>query len=176
MDYMGLPLKQSLPLLVDKLNQYGLRERVKVVASGKLITPSEVAWALCMGANFVTSARGFMFSLGCIQALQCNKNTCPTGITTHNKRLQRGLNIADKSERVKSYAMNMAYEVGAIAHSCGVKEPRQLNRNHAKVMLDKGLSVALNELHPDVVPTAAAKTPVNPGESRAEPLHIRASS
>lgn len=166
MDYMGLPLKQSLPLLVDKLNQYGLRERVKVVASGKLITPSEVAWALCMGANFVSTARGYMFSLGCIQALQCNKNTCPTGITTHNKRLQRGLNVTDKAERVKNYALNMAYEVGVIAHSCGVKEPRQLNRSHAKVVLDKGLSVPLNELHPDVLPR----------EQDVQPLHIRAQS
>ncbi|MEH6357607.1 MAG: FMN-binding glutamate synthase family protein [Pseudomonadales bacterium] len=169
MDYMGLPLKQSLPLLVDKLNEYGLKGRVKVVASGKLITPSEMAWALCIGANFVTSARGFMFSLGCIQALQCNKNTCPTGIATHSKRLQRELDVTDKSERVKNYALNMAYEVCVIAHSCGVKEPRQLTRDHAKVMLDKGLAVPLNELHPDVVPVSTSETP-------AEALKIRASS
>ena len=83
MDYMGLPIKRSLPLVVDKLVEYGLRERIRVIASGKLINPADVAWAFCMGADFVVSARGFMFSLGCIQALQCNKNTCPTGITTH---------------------------------------------------------------------------------------------
>ena len=83
MDFVGLPLKESLPLVTDKLNQYGLRKRIKVISSGKMITPSGVAWALCMGSDFVVSARGFMFALGCIQALQCNKNTCPTGITTH---------------------------------------------------------------------------------------------
>jgi len=151
-DDVGLPLRESLPLLIDKLNEYGLRDRVKVIASGKLITPADVAWALCMGTDFVVSARGFMFALGCIQALQCNKNTCPTGITTHNKRLQKGLNPNDKAVRVASYAKNMVYEVGIIAHSCGVKEPRELLRFHARVVGNNGLSVPLNELHPDMQP------------------------
>ena len=149
-DDVGLPLRESLPLLIDKLNQYGLRERTKVIASGKLITPADVAWALCLGTDFVVSARGFMFALGCIQALQCNKNTCPTGITTHNKRLQKGLNPKDKAVRVANYARNMVYEVGIIAHSCGVREPRQLKRLHARVVTDNGLSIPLNELHPDL--------------------------
>ncbi|MEM7278505.1 MAG: FMN-binding glutamate synthase family protein, partial [Pseudomonadota bacterium] len=120
-DYMGLPVKESLPIVVDMLQSYGLKDRIKVVASGKLVTPAEVAWALCMGADFVNSARGFMLSLGCIQALQCNKNTCPTGITTHNKRLQRGLVPEDKAERVRRYAEQIKKEVGVIAHSCGVR-------------------------------------------------------
>jgi len=155
-DDVGLPLRESLPLLIDKLNEYGLRDRIKVIASGKLITPADVAWALCMGADFIVSARGFMFALGCIQALQCNKNTCPTGITTHNKRLQKGLNPADKAVRVANYARNMNYEVGIIAHACGVREPRELRRFHARVVSGNGLSLPLNELHPDVSP---------PGES-----------
>ena len=97
-DNVGLPLRESLPLVVDKLKEHGLRDHTKIIASGKFINPTEVAWALCAGADFVVSARGFMFSLGCIQALQCNKNTCPTGITTHDKRLQRGLDPTDKTE------------------------------------------------------------------------------
>ncbi len=148
-DYMGLPLKESLPLVTDKLHLYGLRERVKVIASGKLITPAGVAWALCMGADFVTSARGFMFSLGCIQALQCNKNTCPTGITTHDLKLQQGLDPKDKANRVTHYAKNMQYEVGVIAHSCGVQHPRLLKRFHARIVSENGLSISLSELHPD---------------------------
>ncbi len=152
MDDVGLPLRESLPLLIDKLNEHGLRDRIKVISSGKLITPTDVAWALCMGADFITSARGFMFALGCIQALQCNKNTCPTGITTHNKKLQKGLNPENKAIRVMNYAKNMVKEVGIIAHSCGVKSPRQLKRFHARVVTENGLSVALNELHPDVQP------------------------
>ena len=152
-DYMGLPIKESLPLVVDRLKMHGLRERIKVIASGKLITPAEVAWAFAIGADFVVSARGFMFSLGCIQALQCNKNTCPTGITTHDKKLQTGLDPTLKAERVRNYANNMVYEVGVIAHSCGVHEPRKLRRFHARMVRPDGKSVPLDELYPDPITT-----------------------
>ena len=154
-DYMGLPIKESLPLVVDMLKRQGLRDRIKVIASGKMITPGEVAWALCVGADFVVSARGFMFALGCIQALQCNKNTCPTGVTTHNPKLQRGLDPVDKAERVKRYALAIRKEVGVIAHSCGVPEPRRLKRFHCRIVQDDGKSVPLDELYPDQQPTQA---------------------
>lgn len=152
MDDVGLPIRESLPMLVDKLHEHGLRDRIKVIASGKLTTPTDVAWALCMGTDFVTNARGFMFALGCIQAMQCNKNTCPTGITTHNPRLQKGLNPTHKSVRVMNYKKNLEYEVGLIAHACGVREPRELRRFHARMVLDNGKSIALDELYPDVKP------------------------
>ncbi len=149
MDDVGLPLRESLPIVVDKLKLHGLRDRIRVICSGKLITPTMVAWALCMGADFINSARGFMFSLGCIQALQCNKNTCPTGITTHNKKLQGGLVPEKKFERVAYYANNMKKEVGIIAHSCGVKEPRGLRRKHARIVVEHGRSIPLDELYPE---------------------------
>jgi glutamate synthase domain-containing protein 2 len=149
-DNVGLPIKESLPLVVDMLTRHGLRERIRVIASGKLINPSEAAWALCIGADFVSSARGFMFALGCIQALQCNKNTCPTGVTTHNKRLQRGLVPEDKAQRVRRYSETMRKEIGTIAHSCGVAEPRQLRRFHCRIVQDDGRSVPLDQLYPDV--------------------------
>ena len=152
MDCVGLPIRESLPLVVDILVKYGLRDRIKVVASGKLVTPAEAAAALCIGADFINSARGFMFSLGCIQALQCNKNTCPTGITTHDKDLQRGLVVEDKAERVYQYSKNMDKEIGIIAHSCGVREPRQLKRFHCRIVQDDGRAVPVNELYPDAVP------------------------
>ncbi|GJM09133.1 MAG: FMN-binding glutamate synthase family protein [Lysobacteraceae bacterium] len=152
MDDMGLPLRESLPMVIDILTKYGVRDRIRVICSGKRVTPTEVAWALCVGADFVVSARGFMFALGCIQALQCNKNTCPTGITTHDKELQRGLVPEDKAKRVAHYAKNMHKAVGVIAHSCGVVEPRLLRRFHARVVAQNGISIPLNELHPDQVP------------------------
>ena len=156
-DEVGLPLRESLPLVVDKLSIHDLRDRVKVIASGKLINPSNVAWALCIGADFCSSARGFMFSLGCIQALQCNKNTCPTGITTHDTKLQRGLDPTNKAERVASFHNEIEHEVGMIAHSCGVLEPRQLRRFHCRVVQDNGKSIPLNEMYPDMSP--ADRTP-----------------
>jgi len=149
-DSVGLPIKESLPLVVDMLMKHGLRDRIRVVASGKLINPTGAALALCMGADFVNSARGFMFALGCIQALQCNKNTCPTGVTTHNKRLQRGLVPEDKAERVARYSKTMRKEIGIIAHSCGVREPRQLKRFHCRVVQTNGRSIPLDELYPEV--------------------------
>ena len=153
MDNVGLVLKEALPLISDTLHKYGLRDRIRIVASGKLINPADVAWALCTGADFVTSARGFMFALGCIQSLKCNKNTCPTGVATHQKHLQAGLNPADKAVKVAHYAQNVKREVEVIAHSCGVLEPRQLRRKHVRIVQDTGLSVAMDRLYPrpDVV-------------------------
>lgn len=148
MDYVGLPLKESLPLVINLLAEYGLRDRIKIICSGKLITPSKVAWALAMGADAVNSARGFMFALGCIQAMQCNKDTCPTGITTHNPKLQRGLDPIDKAERVANYHKYIQYGVGLLAHSCGVKHARKLDRQHVRIIQDNGLSIALDKLHP----------------------------
>ena len=151
-DYMGLPIKESLPGVVNLLNRHGLKDRIKVIASGKLITPAEVAWAICVGADFVVCARGFMFALGCIQALQCHKNTCPTGVTTHDPSLQRGLDPTDKASRVSEYAQGIRKEVGVIAHSCGVTEPRELQRAHCRVVQEDGGSIALDQLFPDEVP------------------------
>ena len=119
MDGVGMLLSDSLPAVVDRLTAWNLRDRIKVIASGKLINPRGAAWALAVGADFVNSARGFMFALGCIQAMQCNKNTCPTGVTTHDPHLQRGLVPQDKAERVAHFARNMEKEIAMIAHSCG---------------------------------------------------------
>ena len=138
MDNMGLPVSSSLPLVHSRLTAAGLRERVKLVASGKMINPAGVAAALCLGADVVCSARGFMFSLGCIQALQCNANTCPTGITTHDPKLQKGLDPIIKADRVANYAISMREEVDLIAHSCGVLDPQGLSWQHAFVINDQG--------------------------------------
>ncbi|VAW67636.1 Ferredoxin-dependent glutamate synthase [hydrothermal vent metagenome] len=153
-DYVGMPINESLPRVIDKICEAGLRDRIKVIASGKLINPAEVAWALCVGADFITSARGFMFSLGCIQALQCHKNTCPTGITTHNKKLQGGLVAEQKSSRIANYIKNISYEVGIIAHSCGVHQPRELSRRHVRIVQENGTSTMLADIYPDKTPEA----------------------
>ncbi len=146
-DAMGLPIQETLPVIVDILKQYKLRDRIKLIASGKMINPAEVAWALCAGADFINSARGFLFALGCIQALQCNKNTCPTGITTHNKKLQYGLDPQDKAMRIMHYALNMEKELEIIAHACGVEHPRLLNRQHAKIVDQLGNVVNMDSFY-----------------------------
>ena len=173
MDNVGVPIKESLPLVRDIIKNHGLHERIKIIASGKLVTPAEVAWALASGADFVVSARGFMFALGCIQSFKCNKNTCPTGITTHNKRLQKGLDPSSKSVRVAEYCKGVVHEVEVLAHSCGVPEPRRLKRFHVRIVQNNGKSTPMNELYPtddptDNDPNAAREA----AEKRIAPVNI----
>ena len=156
-DHMGLSVDEALPRVVDALIESGLRQRIRVVASGKLVTSARAAWALCVGADFVNTARGFMFSLGCIQALRCHQNTCPTGVTTHNRRLQRGLVVEEKFQRVANYCMNMNREIDMIAHSCGVRHARELRREHVRIVQANHQSVALNMLYPYPEPVARVR-------------------
>jgi glutamate synthase domain-containing protein 2 len=150
MDLVGMPLREALVRMVDLRDRFAMNERIRIVASGKLVNPGDVAWAICAGADFVTSARGFMFSLGCIQALKCNKNTCPTGITTHDPHLQHGLVVEEKYKRVAKYAKSVIKEVETIAHSVGVAEPRLMRRRHVRLVQEDGRSVQMNELFPSV--------------------------
>lgn len=166
MDNVGILARESLPAVVDRLEVAGLDERIRVIASGKMTTPSEVGWAFCAGADFVVSARGFMFALGCIQAMQCNRNTCPTGITTHDPDLQKGLDPTDKAQRVYQFARTMHQEVNMIAHSCGVAEPRLLTRAHCRIVTETGRSRPLSEIFPPVVRGAAASPRPAPGLSQ----------
>ncbi|MBA84454.1 FMN-binding glutamate synthase family protein [Thalassobius sp. S69A] len=147
-DLVGMPLREALLRIVDLRDRYGLKDRIRIIASGKLVNPGDVAWAICAGADFVASARGFMFSLGCIQALKCNKNTCPTGITTHDPSLQRGLVVEDKWLKVANYAKSITKEVEMIAHSVGVAEPRQMRRRHVRIVQGNGDSIPLNKIRP----------------------------
>lgn len=148
MDHVSLPISEALPRVVDALIQSDLKNRIYVVAAGKLVTSSEAAWALCAGADFVNTARGFMFSLGCIQAMRCHLNTCPTGITTHDAHLQNGLVVEEKYVRVANYAKNVNKEINMIAHSCGLHHARQFKREHVRIVETAGKSIALNMLYP----------------------------
>jgi len=156
-DHMSLSIDEALPRVVDSLIESGLRSRIRVIAAGRLVTSARAAWALCVGADFVNTARGFMFSLGCIQALRCHQNTCPTGVTTHNPRLQRGLVVEEKSLRVANYAIGMNKEIDMIAHSCGCRHARDLKREHVRIVQTAGHSAALNILYPYPDPNTKRK-------------------
>ena len=156
-DHMSLSIEEGLPRVVDSLLESGLKQRIRVVASGKLVTSARAAWALCVGADFINTARGFMFSLGCIQALRCQTNTCPTGITTHSHRLQRALVVEEKYLRVANYANNMNREIDMIAHSCGVLHARELRREHVRLVQANCQSIALNMIYPYPEPKARVR-------------------
>ena len=142
-EYVGMPLSQALIILVDRLVEYGLKNRIKVIASGKLTTPDKIAWALCMGADFVVTGRGFLMSLGCIQAMKCSSGRCPKGITTTDPNYTRALDPQLKSVRVSNYARKVISEVETIAHSCGLSNPEEFRRNHARVVTGMGKSKSL---------------------------------
>ena len=110
MDGLGLPIFTSLPLVHKLFEEQGVRGRLKLLSSGKLIDARRQLIAMSMGANACYTARGFMLALGCIQALQCNQNTCPVGITTHDAHLQRGLDIEGKSTRVANYVEALCHD------------------------------------------------------------------
>ncbi len=149
MDNVGLQIQEALPLVDDRLTQHGLRDRIKLIAAGKLITSTEVAWALAAGADAINSARGFMLSLGCIQAMRCNTNKCPTGVATHNPRLQGGLDPSDKATKVENYAKTMVKEVCTIAQSCGVTQPSKLKRHHCHIVMANGRTKSFAEIYPN---------------------------
>lgn len=130
LDSVGLPLFVALRHVQGILVSAGVRERVKVFASGKLIQPARQVQALCLGADACCTARGFMLSLGCIQALQCNKNTCPIGIATHNPALQRGFIVGEKAARVANYVAGLRHDFTELLASTGVRCSGELNENH----------------------------------------------
>lgn len=127
---VGLPITLALPLVMAALDRYELRGRIRVFASGKLVTPDKVAWALCVGASAVSSARGPMFALGCIQAMKCGSGRCPTGVTASEPRFIRGLDPEDKGDRVANYLMRVVEETEVIAHSCGLANASGLDKEH----------------------------------------------
>jgi len=130
MDDFGTPLFKALPLVHSILQEEGVRDRLKLLCAGKLVNPGRQLLALSMGADACYTARGFMLAIGCVQALQCNRNTCPVGITTHNPLLKSGLDIETKSERVKNYVLNLEHEYYEMLSALGVSSFRDLNASH----------------------------------------------
>jgi len=127
MDSVGIPLWPALHTVQQTLLQAGIRDQLKLIASGKLINGARIITAMALGADACYSARGFMLSLGCIQALQCGKNTCPIGITTHNPELQRGLDVAAKAIRVASFVHNLTHDVEQLQAATGKRSHSELS-------------------------------------------------
>jgi len=126
-DSVGMPLYPALKAVNDALVSLGVRDRLKLVASGKLIAPGPQLVAFCLGADAIYTARGFMLAIGCVQAMQCANNTCPVGITTHDPSLQRGLDPELKSLRVAHYANNLFHDLEHLLASVGCRSLKELS-------------------------------------------------
>jgi glutamate synthase domain-containing protein 2 len=162
-DYVGLPLIDGLTAVDNALRREGLRDEIALIGSGKIATSGEVATHIALGADLVHIGRGFLFSIGCIQALRCHTNTCPTGVTTQNRWLQSGLDPADKSARVANYALALERDLQMITHACGLRHPSQLHRGHVVVNISPGVRKPLSEIFPypsvRIDPASRATTP-----------------
>lgn len=130
MDDIGVPLLEALPRVHRILEDLGVRDKLKLLCAGKLISPGKQFVALSLGADACYTARGFMLALGCIQALHCNNNTCPVGITTHNPVLTKGIDVELKSERVKNYVNNLDHDYYEMLASLGKTCLRDLNKEN----------------------------------------------
>lgn len=129
-DSVGLPIMTALPIVDELLREYGIRDRVKLIASGKLITPDKAAIALAKGADLINIARGFMISVGCIMAEVCHTNTCPVGVATTDSKLQTGLIVDEKRYRVSNYVTSLRAGLFNVAAAAGVDSPTKLERKH----------------------------------------------
>jgi glutamate synthase domain-containing protein 2 len=118
-DGVGMPFEPAVIFVHQTLMQLGIREKLRIICSGKIISGYSILRAIALGADLCNSARGFMFSLGCIQALRCNTNECPTGVATQNKKLMNGLVITDKSERVYHFHKNTLHAANELLAATG---------------------------------------------------------
>ncbi|MEA2047385.1 MAG: FMN-binding glutamate synthase family protein [Campylobacterota bacterium] len=127
---VGMPLREALAFVSDTLIGFGLKNEIKIIASGKVITGMDMIKLLALGADLCASARAYMLSLGCIQALQCHKNNCPTGIATQDAALYKGLVVTDKKVRVANYHSETLHSFKELLASAGLKSPDTLTRTH----------------------------------------------
>jgi glutamate synthase domain-containing protein 2 len=150
-DSVGLPLEPSLIFVRGTLVKFGIRDKIKIIASGKALSAFSILKYIALGADLCNSARGFMFSLGCIQALRCNTNDCPTGVATQKASLVKGLVVTDKSERVYNFHKNTIHAVKELLGASGHHHTSELTI-HDLVRGDEMVTLA-NRYFPDSVNT-----------------------
>lgn len=152
-NYMGMPGFDGLIIVVDTLKKYGIRDKVKVLATGKIATAFDIIKLLCIGADATYAARSMLLALGCIQALRCNNNKCPTGVATQDPNLVKGLHIPSKRVRVKNFHNETLHTVAHLIGAMGVSDHRELNRSHLYKRIDENHIKTYAEIHPSYYPS-----------------------
>jgi glutamate synthase domain-containing protein 2 len=147
-DSMGIPIESALVEADDALRRHGVRERVRIFASGKLSSADRIALALCLGADAVNVARGLMIATGCIQALKCHTNACPVGVATTDEHLMRALVVDEKRYRVANYVITLRAGLASLAAAAGLHTPSAFERRHAVFRDEFGRVLAADRLFP----------------------------
>ncbi|UOD31758.1 FMN-binding glutamate synthase family protein [Massilia violaceinigra] len=129
-DHVGTPLQEALVLVHNTLVGARLREKIKIGASGKIITAFDIARTIALGADWCNSARGFMFALGCVQSQSCHTDRCPTGVATQDEQRQKALDVPDKTARVANFHQSTMKALAHLIAAAGLTHPNQLNPHH----------------------------------------------
>lgn len=149
-DHVGMPLRDALAFVYDALNGFGIKDQIKIIASGKVITGFDIIRNLSIGADLCNSARGMMFALGCIQALECHANTCPTGVATQNPELMKGLVPEEKSIRVARFQHETVKSAMDLMASAGLAHPDEVTRDVITTRIDRNKVQTYAEIFPEL--------------------------
>lgn len=150
-DSLGMPLRDGLSFVHDTLRGYDLRKDIRLIASGRIISSFHIVRAIALGADFVNSARGMMLALGCIQALQCNSNTCPTGVATQDRQLMRGLDPHDKALRIANFHEETTKAFYEIIGAAGLRSSTEITREHINRRISLSEVKSYEQLYPSVI-------------------------
>jgi len=141
-NHVGMPLRDALAFVYDTLTGFDIKQYIKIIASGKIANGFDLVKNFALGADLCNSARGMMMALGCIQALECNTNKCPTGVATQNPNLVRGLVVEDKKTRVADYHKQTLRSAAELMAAAGIKHPDDIHRVyiHRRISPDRILT------------------------------------
>jgi glutamate synthase domain-containing protein 2 len=145
---IGMPLREALAFVDDCLTGYGIRQHIRIIASGKILTGFHLVKNLSLGADICNSARGMMLALGCVQSLTCNTNHCPSGVATQNPKLYRGLVVTNKAQRVALFHENTVHATAEIIASAGLNKASQLNRTHINRRINQSAVMRYDQIFP----------------------------
>ena len=156
-DHMGMPMQEGLRLVHNTLVGAGLREHIRLGASGKIVSAFDMARTLSLGADWCNSARGFMFALGCIQAQTCHTGHCPTGVTTQDPKRQMALVVPNKAERVHQFHAHTLEALQELMQAAGLKKPSDITPQHIMRRVSETQVVRLSELIETLEPNVLLK-------------------
>ncbi|MGO9743874.1 MAG: FMN-binding glutamate synthase family protein [Roseiarcus sp.] len=147
-DHLGMPLREGLTFVNNALIGAGLRDRMRIGCSGKIITAFDMAAAFALGADWCNSARGFMFAIGCIQSRSCHTDKCPTGVATQDPTRARALVVEDKTTRVKNFHAAMLHALGELTGAAGLEHPQDFRPEHFSRRVSDREVLTFAELYP----------------------------
>ncbi len=153
-DHMGMPLQEGLRLVHNTLVGVGLRDDIRLGASGKIVSAFDMARTLALGADWCNSARGFMFALGCIQAQTCHTGNCPTGVTTQDPKRQLALVVPSKADRVKLFHENTLEALQELMEASGLQTPHDFTPRHIMRRVSETQTLHLSDLVDTLAPGA----------------------